>query len=123
MNKNTKMKQRAKLVVGVLAILASLLTGWYASSNHTVVLLSLVGVAAFSAMPLDLTRLVWMCPPLWLLELDRELSPHLNLFLVLALVIGLIVLEHVALAYACVFAAAGALLVREVWDWVYTEAE
>jgi hypothetical protein len=123
MNKNIKMKQRAKLVLGVLAILVSLVIGWFASSNHGAALLSLAAVAAFSAVSLDLTWLVWMCPPLWLLELDRDLSPFLNLFVVLALVIVLIVFEHVALAYACVFASAGALLVKEVWDWVYAQPE
>lgn len=73
--KPVKIKRPVQFVFGVLLIVAAFVVGWFATSHHGAVVVSLALVGVFTSLSLDLTMIHWVCPPLWLLDLDRAISP------------------------------------------------
>ncbi|MBK7840021.1 MAG: hypothetical protein IPP97_11370 [Candidatus Obscuribacter sp.] len=71
------------------------------------------------AVPLNGLLLGVMYPLLWLLNLDGDCNPWLNLFVLAIVALALIVLGHLAVAYAVAFAGCAGVIFGEVWSQYY----
>lgn len=71
------------------------------------------------AVPLNGLLLSVMYPLLWLLNLDGDCNPWLNLFVLAIVAFALIVLGHLAVAYAVAFAGCAGVIFGEVWSQYY----
>lgn len=119
----TRISKTRKMTVEIMfAVLLTGATCWLGLDmleQYPRIMLYLALTIGLSAVPLNGLLLGVMYPLLWLLNLDGDCNPWLNLFVLAVVVFALIVLGHLALAYAVAFAGCAGVIFGEVWSQYY----
>lgn len=119
----TRISKTSKMTVEIMfAMLLSVAAFWLGLDlivQYPRIMFYLALTIGLGAVPLNGLLLGVMYPLLWLLNLDGDCNPWLNLSVLAIVALALIVLGHLAVAYAVAFAGCAGVIFGEVWSQYY----